>query len=247
MAAAGGPTSIQALSRSSSFVFAGTVLELGASNLRAVRARPNLVLVRVNRALRVDPVLGDLRGRSVTLETPTANQLKPGEQAVFFTQSWIHGEEVAVREVARVEVGHADEVAAAVARLPELHLGDRLADAAAVVLAEVERTRRIPNLPRERRAPHWSEATLRVEETLKGDASGLRLLFPTSESHHWYRAPRFRRRQRGVFLLHAGDPHATPWLADYGLDGRVVTALDPADVQPESEAGRVRTLLRRAR
>jgi hypothetical protein len=238
---------VQELTRSCSFVFAGTVLDVGASNLRALRAHKNLVLVRVNRGLRVDPVLGDLRGRSVTLETQTADHLQAGEQAVFFAQSWIHGEEVAAREVARIDVGRADEVAAVVARLPELHLADRLADAAVVVLAMVERTRRIPNLPRERRAPHWAEATLQVEDTLKGDASDVRLLFPTSDSHHWYRAPRFRRNQRGVFLLHAGDPRATPWLADYGLDGNIVTALDPADVQPEPETPQIRALLRRRR
>jgi len=242
-----GSPSIEELTRSCSFVFVGTVLDLGASNLRALRARENLALVRVNRALRVDPVLGDLRGRSVTLETQTADRLQRGEQAVFFAQSWIHGEEIAVREVARVDVGRADEVAAVVARLPELHLVDRLADAAAVALAVVERTRRIPNLPRERRAPHWAEASLQVEDTLKGDASAVRLLFPTSGSHHWYHAPRFRGRQRGVFLLHAGDPRATPWLADYGLEGNIVTALDPADVQPESEAPHIRALLRRER
>lgn len=242
-----GSKSIEELTRSSSFVFAGTVLDVGASNLRALRAQENLVLVRVNRPLRVDSALGDLRGRSVTLETQTADRLQPGEQAVFFTQSWIHGEEIAVREVARVDVGRADEVAAVAARLPELHLVDRLADAAVVVLAEVERTRRIPHLPRERRAPNWAEATLKVEDALKGQDSGVRLLFPTSESHHWYDAPRFRRHQRGVFLLHSGDPRATPWLAEYGLDGNIVTALDPADVQPESEAARIRALLRRGR
>src|SRR5262249_34858339 len=127
-----GSPSIEELTRSSSLVFAGTVLDVGASNLRALRAQENLVLVRVNRALRVDPALGDLRRRSVTLETQTADRLQPGEQAVFFTQSWIHGEEIAVREVARVDVGRADEVAAVAARLPELHLVDRLADAAVV-------------------------------------------------------------------------------------------------------------------
>jgi hypothetical protein len=235
--------SIGELTRSSSFVFTGTVVEVGRSNVRALESHANLVLVRVHRGLRVDPALGDVRGRVVTVETSTPEELSPGFQAVFFTQAWIHGDELAVREVAHVDVGLADEVAQAVEALPDLHLADRLAAAAAVVHASVRSTRRIPDLPLERRAPRWAEARLEIISTLKGDASGKRLLFPTSDSHHWFLAPRFRRGQRGVFLLHTDDEHAGRWIVT-AEQGDVVTALDPADVQPESQLGRVRGLIR---
>jgi hypothetical protein len=235
--------SIDELTRSSSFVFSGTVVQLGASNLAAVDPRDDLVLVRVDRALRVDEALGDVQGKTVTVETPDGEGLQPGAQAVFFTQSWIHAEEIAVREVARLGPETADDVAAAVQRLPDLHLADRLADAVAVVQAAVQNTHAVPGIPRERMAPLWAEAMLAVESTLKGSAEGLRLFFPTSDSHHWYGAPSIAAGERAIFLLHAHDPKAERWLDAVTDHADVVTALDPADVQAESELERVRSLL----
>jgi hypothetical protein len=233
--------SIDELTRSSSFVFLGTVLEKGASNLIAVDPHDDLVLVRVDRALRVDPALGDVQGKTVTVETPNGDELQAGAQAVFFAQSWIHAEEIAVREVARLGPESADDVAAAVGRLPDLHLAERLAGAVAVVQAEVRATQPVPGLLRDRQSPLWAQADLDVLSTLKGDAEGKRLFFPTSDSHHWYDAPKFTPGQRGVIVLHADDPLAGKWLD--GIGGDVVTALDPADVQPESELEHVRALL----
>jgi hypothetical protein len=243
--AGGSRESITELTQGSSFIFSGTVLELGRSNLRVIQAREGLALVRVDRGLRVDPALGDPAGRVVTVDTGDSVELRPGDQAVFFTESWIHGDELAVHELAHLPIDTVEHVVAEVDRLPELHLLERLIQARVVVRAVVTQTARVPNLPRERRAPYWAEAKLRVTSTLKGDARGKRLFFPTSDSHHWYGAPRFRRGRRGVFLLHDDDPRATRWLDTSGVDRNVLTALDPADVQPESELEHVRTLLTR--
>ncbi len=174
--------SIDELTRSSSFVFSGTVVETGASNLVAVDPRDDLVLIRVDRALRVDPALGDVRGKTVTVETPNGDELQP-----------------------------------------------------------VRDTRPVSGLLRDRQSPLWAQADLDVLATLEGDAEGKRLFFPTSDSHHWYEAPRFTPGQRGVIVLHAHDPLAGNWLD--GVDADVVTALDPADAQPESELEHVRALL----
>jgi hypothetical protein len=233
--------SLEELVRSSSFIFAGTVVEAGRSNVRVVEPQPNLLLVRIDRPIRVDAALGDVQERVVTLDAQDHASLPVGTKAVFLAQSWIHGEELALHEVAHVGLDQLDGVVAAVAELPELHLAERASGADLVVHAEVERTHKL-DLPLERRAPEWSEASLRVESTIKGRARGLRLLFPTSLSHHWYRAPRFRRGQRGIFILRENDPQAGRWLGD--VDGRVMTALDPADFQPEAAAGRIRSLIR---
>ncbi|TML96837.1 MAG: hypothetical protein E6G03_04100, partial [Actinobacteria bacterium] len=84
---------IDDLVRASSLIFTGTVVAVGRSNLRVLEPRENLVLVRVDSGLRVDPSLGDIRGRVLTTETPKVGELPPGTRAVFFTQSWIHAEE----------------------------------------------------------------------------------------------------------------------------------------------------------
>ena len=235
--------SIDELTRASSFVFSGKVEQVGASNVPVVEPSDSTVLVRVERGLRTSPALGDVRGRLVTVETPDAQELQPGTEAVFFTDSWIHGDELAVRENAHVGPEFADEVAAAVERLPDMHLEDRLRAAAAVVYAQVARAWVVPGLPYDRQSPLWAEAAVDVLETLKGDATGLRLLFPTSDSHHWYDAPRLVAGERAVVLLHVDDPLAGKWLDGPGWVG-AATALDPADVQPESALENVRALIR---
>jgi hypothetical protein len=78
------PTVLE-LTRSSSLVFTETVQERGASSVPAVAASEKLVTVRVDRALRVDPVLGDLRGKIVTVVAAAPETLTPGQRAVFFT------------------------------------------------------------------------------------------------------------------------------------------------------------------
>jgi len=236
--------SVEELTRASSFVFSGTVQDVGASNVPTVEPSDTTVLVRIERGLRTDPALGDVRGRLVTVETATPQELQPGTQAVFFTDSWIHGDELAVRERAHIAPDRVDEVASAVERLPDMHLEDRLRAAAAVVHATVTRTAIVPGMPLERRSPRWAEAALDVVATLKGDASGLRLFFPTSESHHWYDAPSFTAGQRSVILLHVGDPQVGHWLDGPEFAG-AATALDPADVQPEAVLEHVRALIAR--
>src|SRR5262249_10035119 len=245
-AAGGAPMSttedIDALTRASSFIFSGTVQSAGASNVAAVEPGDSLLLVRVERGLRSDPALGDIRGRLVTVKALSPDELPVGAQAVFFTNSWVHGDEIAVLERAHLGAERADEVADAVGRLPDMHLADRLRAAAAVVRAVVARTQRVTGLWEDHRAPLWAEATLDVAETLKGDATGMRLLFPTSDSHRWDQSPRLAPGQQGVFLLHVGDPAAQQWLDDPKLDG-AVTVLDAADVQPGDEAEHIRELL----
>ena len=233
---------LEELAATSSFVFSGRVEDVAASNVPVVEATERTVLVRIALGLRVDPALGDVRGRLVTVATRTPDELQPGTEAVFFADSWVQGDQLAVRERAHVPAARADDVAAAVARLPDRHLKERLSDARAVVHAAVSSTSMVPGLPLERRSPRWAEATYEVVATLKGDASGLRLFFPTTESHHWFEAPSFTAGQRCVVLLHVGDPLAGNWLEGPQFAGGA-TALDPADSQPQDARAHIEELL----
>ena len=83
--------SIAELTPSASLIFSGTVMKIGESSLPELKAREHLVVVRVDRGLRVDPVLGDLRGKMITVETATPSEFHLQQHAIFFTKSWIHG------------------------------------------------------------------------------------------------------------------------------------------------------------
>jgi hypothetical protein len=233
------------LVKASSLVFAGTVQEQGASTVPSLKARDNFLVVRVDRGLRVDPVLGDLGGTKVTVAMLATDQLRPGDKAVFFTMSWIHGEGLAVQEVAHLGVQTEDEVAAAVARLPELHLEDRLRQAELVFVAEVGTVRPLSGVAVERDAPLWAVAELNVTQVLKGNLKGdAALLFPTSLARPWYKAPRFKEGQRGTFILQReGIDEDAVAAAGKQVSAPGFTALDPADFQPPDKLPLVQNLL----
>src|SRR5262249_41894707 len=154
-------TDIQALVSRSSVIFAGTVVARGASSVANLAPRDNFVLARIDRSLRSDPALGDLRGKLVTVALLDPGELQQGPRAIFFALDWIHGGGIAVREVGHVDVSNEDEVAAEVALLPERHLAGRLADAALILSAEVASIERTPFDIRWRNAPQWAAAALR--------------------------------------------------------------------------------------
>ncbi len=234
--------SIPDLSRSASLIFSGTVIKIGDSTVPSVPPRENLAVVRVDRTLRVDPVLGDLRGKMITVAAAAPESLKPGQRAVFFTNSWVHGGGIAVREVEHVDVREEDNVAAAVDQLPQVHLLEQLQTAELVVEAEVVSITPVEKRSGERNVALWAAAELRVKKTLRGQARESTVVyFPTAEWPPWTNAPRFTEHQRGVFILHAPSRNAT--LSEATLEADSLVALDPADFQPESQLAEVEKLL----
>ena len=163
------PPELQKLVRDSNLIFSGTVVELGASSVANLAPRDNFAVVSVDRSLRCDAALGDLRRKKVTVELLDQGGLQPDQRSLFFTSNWIQGGGIAVREVARIETQQEDGVAAEVARLPERHLAERLADSTLVVLAEVAETRSTPFDIRWRNAPQWATASFRNIEALQGE------------------------------------------------------------------------------
>src|SRR5215470_4517755 len=118
--------SISELTRSAGFIFSGTVVERGKSTVPAVKPNEKLVVVRFDRGLRIEPVLGDLRGKMITLAATASEVFVPGQKAVFFANSWVHGGGIAVREIGHVDISEEDRVAAAIDQLPQAHLEERL-------------------------------------------------------------------------------------------------------------------------
>jgi hypothetical protein len=234
--------SIPELTRSSSLIFTGTVVQVGASTVPRLQPSEDLVTVRVDRGLRVDPVLGDLQGKTITVASAAPGSLSPGQKAIFFTQSWMHGQGIAVREVGHLDAAQEASVAAAVAQLPQTHLRDRLRSAELVVQAEVVRINPVERTSFERNAALWAAAELKIETVLRGKPpTSVVVYFPTSNHPMWARAPRFAPHQRGIFILHAPNRDRTPSEATLGPDALV--ALDPADFQPDSRLDEVRQML----
>src|SRR5260221_5535085 len=159
--------------RGSGLIFTGTVVERGKSSVPAVAASPNLLTVRLDRSLRSDPVLGDLRGKTITVASRAPGALQAGDRAVFLTNSWIHGRGIAAREVEHLDAQEEGDVAAAVEELPRVHLMDRLRGAELVADAEVVRIRSAEQRGPNRKAALWAEAELGIRKVQKGEAEAV--------------------------------------------------------------------------
>jgi hypothetical protein len=194
--------SISDLVQSSTFIFRGTVLELGASSVPSVPPNEKLITVRINKSLRTDPVVGDLREKTITVAVVSAEKFTAGQQVVFFANSWVHGRGIAVREVAHLDAGQTDRVAAAVAQLPQRHMLDRLQDAEVVVDAKITKIDP-PGFTLDQHDGLWAAAHLHVNATLKGKLPHSAIFyFATAEWPPWNRTPRFEEGQGGIFILH---------------------------------------------
>jgi hypothetical protein len=243
-------TSVNTLVERASFVFAGTVTWLDASSLRALPARSNQAVVRFDRGFLINPVLGNLTGRPITVQLVSqaveSIPLKRGVRLIFFATAWVHGEEIAVTELARLADNEENqqEVSRIVESLPQRHLSERINSAVLIVHGKVIRIARASDLPRtgSEHDPYWMRAVIEVIEILKGSAGGPKaktatvdLLFPGSGDIAFKNVPRPSLHQESIFLLHHGSGKIIPESAHI--------APDPADIQPPSQVAAIRGLL----
>lgn len=217
------------LTSSAGLIFSGTVVRRNESTVAILPASDNLYTIQVDLGIRVDPVLGELKGKLVTLDKAREGTLSPGQKAIFFTTSWLHGGGIAVKEITHLDLKEQQSVIQAVSQIPDNYLKSRLQSSEAVVEAEVTAIRQVEEQSLPRDEPHWQIAVLSIRQTLKGKPDSNSLYFPSSMDKKWYRAPRFQKGQNAIFLLHRTEGH--------------LTALDPMDVQPTSRLAAITQML----
>lgn len=230
----------RSLARETPVVIRGTVLKVGATTLDLVEPTDRTAVVRVEEVLRAPEALAWLAGHEVTMVVAEGGAIRPGRQVVFFTYGWLYGASVALVEVDRADpspdlIEAVDKVVGEMSRA-ELH--ERMSDAALVVAGTVTVTRRLEERPVEtEHDPEWCEATIQVEDVLRGDVRGktVTVLFPASLDVAWYGTPKLTVNQRGIWILHRGETDLLPKTA--------LTALRPIDHQTFDRLGEVREAL----
>src|SRR2546422_9974741 len=88
-----------ALAKQSSIVFSGTVSQLGAVSFAGVPQSPQTIVVRVDSVLKKPPAVSLKKGDNVTVELKDPSAFQQGTQATFYTEGWIFGSGVAVKEL----------------------------------------------------------------------------------------------------------------------------------------------------
>jgi len=231
------------LTQIASIIVRVAITQTGASNEPTIPANPRLVIGRIEAVFRAGPSLGNLVGRSVTIELSPNHAAHSGQEVIFFANGLVYGSQIVLREVGH---RHADpeserEIHAALEETPARHLKSRLEAADIVIVGTVEHVERSAiREPISFHAPNWMVAELHVANALKGGRKDerLKILFPSARDVLWARVPRFHEHEKGIFLLQRG---AVKW----GAPADALSALDPADFQPDSALPLVQQLLGR--
>jgi hypothetical protein len=254
-----------ALLKQSSIVFSGTVSQLGASSFSGVPPSSQTIVVRIDSILKKPPAVSLKKGDNVTVEVKDPSSFQEGARATFYTDGWIFGSGVAVKELGHdlllQEPAPSAPVAAEMAlgqaqqQLSDQDLQARAASADFIVIGRVTDVHRwsIPKsaaarYPTSEHSADWHEAVLQIQSTLKGPKvkkNKMVVRFPLSRDVAWVNSPKFEKQQQGIFFLKkdqvSGDPKAK--LGGYQVD--VYTCLKPGDWLPLSDEARVRSLLKK--
>ena len=252
-----------ALVKQSSIVFAGTVSQLGATSFAGVPKSAQTVVVRVDSVLKKPSAVSLKKGDNVTVELKDPSAFQQGTQATFYTEGWIFGSGVAVKELGH-EFGpgsgetskpaSANEKAYQQYReqISDQELQDRLNAADFVVIGRVTNVHRW-NAPKSATTrvsehdPDWHEAVVEVQSVLKGgQVKGNKVVvrFPGRNDVAWVHSPKLEKNQQGIFCLNRDQATGVPTEKVGGRQVAVYTCLGHGDSLPMSDAPRVRALLK---
>jgi hypothetical protein len=226
-------------------------------------------IVRVDEIVQAPAALSELAGQEITVQLGGRKKAKAGDQAVFYTNGWVFGESVAVQSIdqqppektpiamTRAAVGDP------VKNLAITTAQARFDSADVVVSGRVVSVKLPPQRtgfgmraavgetslsePISEHDPQIQEAEIEIDAVHKGSPAGntARLRFPNSQDVKWYKAPKFRAGNEGVFMLHKDEAQRAPQgaragvIVAAGVSPEVAedayTALHPADFQPSHE------------
>jgi hypothetical protein len=251
---------------SASFVFEGAVKRVGDANIRGLSDRSRAAVVTVEAVVRAPQVLVGLEGHDVTIRLADGETVTNGEHAVFYTNSWIFAENVALWSLGHEPAPPAAAVArGAVGRDPAraaVHhrIRQRVSAAAAVVSGKVTAVG-LPGPPVAVAAvgpapaatvkisehdPFWRDAVVEVQHVHKGAVGKKQVLvrFPSSTDVRWHLAPKFHTGQEGVFSLQdvqvSGHPVVGAMALAVGIQpSAMFTCFNPADFQPADQRAEV--------
>lgn len=253
-----------ALAKQSSITFVGTVAQVAATSFAGVPKSAQTIVVRVDSVLKKPAAVSLKKGDTVTVEVKDLAAFHEGTQATFYTEGWIFGSGVAVKELGHDTAPRGETPSAAAAgektveqdqsEVSDQDLQRLVATCDYVVIGRITDVHSwaIPKsaAPRYRTSEHsanWQEAVLQVQSVLKGPKlkrNKMVVRFPLSRDVAWVSAPKFKTGQQGIFILQKDEVSGAPTASVGGYKADVYTCLKPGDWLPMTEEARVRSLLK---
>ena len=255
-----------ALMTKSSIIFSGTVSQLEATSFADVPKSAQTIVVLVDSVMKKPAAVAMKKGDSVTVEVKDPSAFQEGTHAKFYTDGWIFGSGIAVKELGH-ELSPAGSEATAAAGMEEKthaqaseqisdqELRDRVNNADFVVVGRITDVRRW-NVPKPKSGapsrvtehdPDWHEAVVEVQSVLKGGkVKGNKVVvrFPARNDVAWVNSPKFQKNQQGIFCLNRDQTTGIPTTKMGGQQVSVYTCLGHGDSLPMSDEARVRALIK---
>lgn len=179
---------IRSYAAQSKFIFTGKVVKLRAATLDRIDTN-NTAVVQVDQVIAAPPAFASLSGQQVTVRFRSLVGITKGSAMTFFTNGWIYGASLALDAVASIKetekMAVADLVREGHSSDRDSVLARRLDSAEMVVVGKVSQV-----VPSTKGPTHfsehdadWYEATIDVDETMKGQkgTGKVTVLFPKSD------------------------------------------------------------------
>jgi hypothetical protein len=256
-----------ALVKQSSIIFAGTVSQVAATSFAGVPKSAQTIVVRVDSVLKKPAAVSLKKGDNVTVEVKDPAAFQDGTQATFYTDGWIFGSGVAVKELGHEIVPNGWTPSATGTGTGEKTFGQlqqeisdqdlqrRVVTADYVVIGRITDVHQwiVPKsaVARYRTSEHsanWHEAVLQIQTILKGSKvkkNKMIVRFPLSRDVAWVNAPKFEKEQHGIFILKKDQVSGEPTASLGGYTADAYTCLKPGDWLPMTDEARVRSLLKK--
>jgi len=238
---------VQDLTIQASFVFEAQVEQVGASVVSGFPASSETAVVSISTILKSSPALAGYSGKRITVQLQPPVSLRAGQRFVFFTEGLYYGDGLVVRELGNVpasEPAMEAQVKNAIQAGDDSDMMQRVAQAVLVVSGTASEPVRFVTGPAgggriSEHDPDYHRFTITIETVEKGASPGqtIEALFPNSNDIAWYRSPKVKAGDHGVWLLHNRDLFGNPV--------PVLAVVHPLDFRPIGELERVRTLLKR--
>ena len=232
------------LSAKAEVVFRGTVRLLNTSTVPADEGVGRSV-VRIDEVLSGSETLRRFVGKDVTVRLKEGTTVAAGQTRIFFANVWHFGESLGLIELGSVPAPAApqarafrEDVVKARQASADRQLKERMEAAQLVVAGRVTAVKARPRILSEH-DPQWTEAEIDVSEVVKGTAPAnkMTIQFAASDDVMWYRSPKLKAGQEGIWILRSG-------LAGAGAP-QFLGIAEPGDQLPISELNHAKALLQR--
>ena len=253
--------------KQAAFIVTGKVIKTNAATMQEIATQETLIL-QIETIIKAPSMFAALVSQQITVRFPKMPDVKEGATMTIYANGWIFGETIAVDAVDYSTVSDKREViskaTAEMATVEDTSLKERLDSAESAVVGKVTKIEKKEDPPKRvslaadttetthisEHDPNWHEATIRVDETLKGtsDAKEVKVAFPKSDDVRWVGIPKFHQGQEGVWLLQKGKAQNTRGLSPRIIaaipeDENILTTLHANDFLPLSELGKIKSLI----